>query len=207
MMKDYLVGIHPRNFEIALTSKKVKSIYVIWNFNSFDDEGFTDKEFELMGIDITERVIAEKELLASHDELTSLYEELAASEQELRENYHELALNEEQIRKNEQRYSLVVETANIGIWDWDIVNNKRFYSEKWYEIFGFDPDEDMDTVLMVAEPYSDIYIKYLSAQVDYYNGDMARYNNDMIMFNVTQAAFAAWFNREYMPLQDNSILV
>ena len=68
-------------------------------------------------------------------------------------------------------------------------------------------DTDMDTVLMVPEPYSDIYIKYLMAQVDYHNAEMQRYTNSMIMYNVALDAFAGWYNRNNMPLQPNYLRV
>ncbi len=71
----------------------------------------------------------------------------------------------------------------------------------------YDPELDMDTVLMVPEPYSDVYIKYLCAQVDYYNAELARYNNSMVMYNVALSSFADWYNRHNMPKQDNFIKI
>lgn len=68
-------------------------------------------------------------------------------------------------------------------------------------------DTDMDTVLMVPEPYSDIYIKYLMAQVDYHNAEMQRYTNSMIMYNVALDAFASWYNRNNMPLQPSYLRI
>lgn len=68
-------------------------------------------------------------------------------------------------------------------------------------------DTDMDTVLMVPEPYSDIYIKYLMAQVDYHNAEMQRYTNSMIMYNVALDAFAGWYNRNNTPLQPNYLRI
>lgn len=61
---------------------------------------------------------------------------------------------------------------------------------------------DMDTELLVGSPYEDVYIKYLSAQVDYHNAEYERYNNAMMMYNTQLMAFAAWYNRTHMPLQN-----
>lgn len=66
----------------------------------------------------------------------------------------------------------------------------------------YDVEADMQTVLLVPEPYSDVYIKYISVQVDYYNGESERYANSMIMFNMAQDAFSAWHNRNNMHRQD-----
>lgn len=65
----------------------------------------------------------------------------------------------------------------------------------------YDPERDMDVVLLAPEPYADVYSKYLAAQVDYYNGEPARYNNSMIMYNMALSAFADWYNRSHLPRQ------
>ena len=65
----------------------------------------------------------------------------------------------------------------------------------------------MDTVLMVPDPYSSLYIKYLTAQIDFYNNEIARYNNSMAMFHVALSAFVDAYNRTHMPKQDNYIRI
>lgn len=63
----------------------------------------------------------------------------------------------------------------------------------------YDPDADLDTALMVPDPYSDVYILWLIAQIDCYNGDLYRYQNSMIAYNSALSAYADWFNRENTP--------
>lgn len=58
-----------------------------------------------------------------------------------------------------------------------------------------------DAELMVKEPYTDLYIRYMAAQVDYYNAEFARYNNSMVMYNMMLAEYANWINRTHMPEQ------
>ncbi len=55
---------------------------------------------------------------------------------------------EESLRESEQRYALAARVANDGLWDWDLVGNKIFYSPRWKAILGYeeheisnDPDE------------------------------------------------------------------
>ena len=43
---------------------------------------------------------------------------------------------EEIISKLNERLTLAVRAANIGIWDWDIVNNNLIWDEKMYVIYG-----------------------------------------------------------------------
>lgn len=58
--------------------------------------------------------------------------------------------------------------------------------------------DDMGAELLVPEPYADIYIRYMAAQVDFYNAEYDRYNNSMLMFNTMYTAFADWYNRNHM---------
>lgn len=69
----------------------------------------------------------------------------------------------------------------------------------------YDPVNDMDTVLIVPEPYSDVYVKWLCAQIDFHNSEFARFNNDMSMYNAAMATFADWYNRTHLPKQPNVV--
>lgn len=71
-----------------------------------------------------------------------------------------------------------------------------------------EPEENNDpysvlspnTVLLVPDPYSEIYIRYLSAQIDLNNGELARYNNSMILYNTALSAYADYVNRTQRPV-------
>lgn len=65
----------------------------------------------------------------------------------------------------------------------------------------YDKDVDMDTELLVKEPYSDLYVKYMAAQIDYHNAEFGRYGNSMVMFNASLDDFYAWYTRTHMPIQ------
>ncbi|MPN04852.1 hypothetical protein SDC9_152100 [bioreactor metagenome] len=65
---------------------------------------------------------------------------------------------------------------------------------------------DMDAVLMVTEPYADVYIKWLFAQIDFHNAEYTRYNNSMIMYNAALSAYADAYNRSHMPTQTSFVL-
>lgn len=66
---------------------------------------------------------------------------------------------------------------------------------------GYDEKTNRDTVLLVPEPYSELYLLYLAAQIDFYNAEYTRYNNSMVMFNTMYDDFAVYYNRTHMPIQ------
>ena len=73
------------------------------------------------------------------------------------------------------------------------------------EFHGYAPDVDDDTGLLAEEAYSDLYIKWLMAQIDFANSEIQRYNNSVMMFNSLYQEYANYYNRTHLPGQDNWI--
>lgn len=73
-----------------------------------------------------------KELLKKYKELAAVYEELTASEQELQKQI-------EMLTDSEERYRLISEATNDGIWDEK--HGERNFSERWFEITGYNKEE------------------------------------------------------------------
>jgi diguanylate cyclase (GGDEF)-like protein/PAS domain S-box-containing protein len=48
---------------------------------------------------------------------------------------------EEALRSSEERYALATRGANDGIWDWDIVEGRIYYSSRWKSILGYEEHE------------------------------------------------------------------
>lgn len=107
--------------------------------------------------DITEMKAAEEELRCQNEELTALNEELTASQEKLTASYEELsALNEEltasyeklqlqyieltatqeKLRESEERYKLALAGANDGIWDYDVIKDEIYMSERSADILS-----------------------------------------------------------------------
>ncbi|MDP3445461.1 MAG: PAS domain S-box protein, partial [Ignavibacteria bacterium] len=53
----------------------------------------------------------------------------------------ERKLAEEKLRKSEERYALVIEASEQGIWDWNVETNEVFFSEQWKKQIGYKDDE------------------------------------------------------------------
>lgn len=45
------------------------------------------------------------------------------------------------LSENEERFNLAVEATGDGIWDWDIEQNKMYFSPRWKSMLGFNPDQ------------------------------------------------------------------
>jgi len=46
------------------------------------------------------------------------------------------------LRESEERYSLALEGAHDGIWDWDLTTDHLFVSDRWREMLGFGNHEE-----------------------------------------------------------------
>lgn len=134
IMDESKTGKIENTFELCIHTKNNESKYVVFNLNVLNQNNLV-RVYELMGVDITERVNSEIELFSKHEELSAVYEELAASEEELKDQLDELIRQKIMLQEKDERYNLVVEASNLGIWEWDGVTNGYFYSDKWYEIF------------------------------------------------------------------------
>ncbi|MGZ3998732.1 MAG: PAS domain-containing protein, partial [Flavisolibacter sp.] len=84
-------------------------------------------------------------------------------EEKFRHNYHELIKAKENYRnlsleleekvnertlelsQSEERFRLIANTASDAIWDWDLVNNRIWWSESFYNRFGFERNEQSST--------------------------------------------------------------
>lgn len=67
----------------------------------------------------------------------------------------------------------------------------------------YSSDTKDDTMLLVSEPYNEIYIHWLSAQIDYFNGEYDRYANSMQMYNAAYSAYSRHYHRTHKPKSRN----
>lgn len=65
---------------------------------------------------------------------------------------------------------------------------------------GYGVDSPIDTELLVPPPHSDMYFRWLEAQIDYANGEYGKYNNSMAMFDAAYSAYTNYYNGNHMPL-------
>ncbi len=83
------------------------------------------------------------QLSSSYDELNSVYNQLSAAEEELRAQYDELQKSGDELRKSEEKYKLAIEGANDIIWEWDLEKKIFYVSDKWSDIVGGEPIQNL----------------------------------------------------------------
>lgn len=65
---------------------------------------------------------------------------------------------------------------------------------------GYDEDTDGNTELLIPDDFSQVYVYWLYAMIDFANQEMSRYTNSMIMFNTAYGDYQSAWNRTHMPL-------
>ncbi len=66
----------------------------------------------------------------------------------------------------------------------------------------FEPYTDAtppDAELLVPAPFDDIYLFWLSAQMDYWNRELDMYNNNMSMYTSAFSEYERHYRRSHMP--------
>ncbi len=66
---------------------------------------------------------------------------LSESYKKLQKEIAERKLAEEALRRSEERYALSAQGANDGLWDWNLVQNKIYFSQRWKGMLGYGDGE------------------------------------------------------------------
>lgn len=73
------------------------------------------------------------------------------------------------------------------------------YRDRGIYSMHYDPDREMDLELLVPEPYDELYIRYMEAQIDYANDELDRYNNAMALYQAAFEGYANQYTRTHLP--------
>lgn len=65
---------------------------------------------------------------------------------------------------------------------------------------------DMDTNLLVQEPYDDLYIWYLDQRIGFTQSDTKRYNMAVVQYNNALLSYQQYFNRTYKTKKQPKLL-
>jgi len=54
---------------------------------------------------------------------------------------YRVTLHQEKIKDERERFQLAIDSSHDGIWDWNIPQNKTYFSPRWKDIIGFEENE------------------------------------------------------------------
>ena len=89
-------------------------------------------------------------LKVAANEIRQLNQEL---EQRIRERTADLDRANCELRLSTERYEAAVRGSNDGIWDWNLVTQEDYFSERWCELLGYSREE--------LKPHVDTWIAHL----------------------------------------------
>ena len=91
----------------------------------------------------------------------------------------EIKETEMALQENEERLKLVIEGANLGIWDWDVVTGEVVRNRRLGEIFGY-PDGELEGTALEREKmiHPDDFEKVAAAIEDHFLGETPHYEID-----------------------------
>lgn len=67
------------------------------------------------------------------------------------------------------------------------------------EFDGYTDQTPDDTLLFAVQPYDEMYVYYLMAQIDLWNNELDRYQNSQALYNQAYAEYANHYNRSILP--------
>ena len=88
----------------------------------------------------------------------------------------ELKQAERALAKSEERLSLVLRGANDAAWDWDMLADEPYYSPRWWQMIGYQPDElPVDSQLWKRRMHPDDLPRVTAALEGHLAGDTGSY--------------------------------
>lgn len=124
--------------QILKENEKLKNIPVIFISGHADTENKV-KAFKAGGVDYITKPFQVEEVLVRVRTHLDLYK--------IRKNLDQLVLQRtEELKKNEERLDLAHDAANMGMFDWDIINDQAVCNERYFQLFGLKKQKRMLSV-------------------------------------------------------------
>lgn len=125
-----LFQTHQFEINFKLATGEVKTLEVIGSPFKLSN---TENSILLSAYDITERKYAENKIKQQNEKYEALNEEL-------RQTNDELLSTIEREQGVKDRFILATDSANIGVWDLDLINNKLTWDKRMFQLYGIEED-------------------------------------------------------------------
>ena len=83
----------------------------------------------------------------------------------------------------------------------ELVKTHEYGTELVFGGYDRTDESGADSVVLLApEPYSQLYVYYLCAQIDMQNQEFDLYQNNAALYNKAYSDYASYYNRKIMPV-------
>lgn len=118
----------------------------------------------------------------------------------------EIITNVDQLRQND--YDLEQKTRWLSEVEGTIIDEIHNMAEGNDEDFtGYRYELDSEKETKLPDRFTDIYIHYIKAKIEFYDGETEQYNSEVAAYQSAYDQYAAWYRRNHMPKQPAKIIV
>lgn len=118
----------------------------------------------------------------------------------------EIITNVDQLRQND--YDLEQKTRWLSEVEGTIIDEIHNMAEGNDEDFtGYRYELDSEKETKLPDRFTDIYIHYIKAKIEFYDGETEQYNSEVAAYQSAYDQYAAWYRRNHMPKQTAKIIV
>ncbi len=104
----------------------------------------------------------------------------------------------DELRPNE--YSASMKTRWLSECEGTIVDEVLNRAEgNNIEFSGYRYETDQEKETLLPDRFTDIYLHYIRAKIEFYDEETANYNNTVAIYQASYAQYAAWYRRNHMP--------
>lgn len=104
----------------------------------------------------------------------------------------------DQLRPNsydsEQKTMWLSEVEGVVV---DEIVNRAEGQDVQFAKYVYELDAEKEAIL--PDRFSDIYLNYIRARIEFYDDEITQYNNAMTAYQTALDAYAAWYRRTHMP--------